>query len=134
MRRRALETYTVARWAHLRRKSPYAYAKDVIVLGDFNMPAVSSTDPVYRALTRYGLKLPPHSTQIGSAIASDSHYDQVAFFPGETEAEFTGRAGVFDFDGAVFADLWRERTPEDFRRYVRYYLSDHRPLWAEFQT
>ena len=77
--------------------------------------------------------MPPHSTQIASSIATDSHYDQLAFFPGETGQEFT-RSGVFDFDGAVFADLWRTRSSGDFEAYVRCHLSDHRPLWAQFRT
>jgi len=131
--RRCLETYAVARWADLNVKSKHAYATDIIALGDFNLPKVDPADPVYKALTKRGLQLPPHSTEIGSTIASDSHYDQVAFFPSQTKEEFTGQRGVFDFDGAVFKTLWDTRTPAQFRAYVRYYLSDHRPLWAEFK-
>jgi|SRR5215211_828901 len=131
MNRRRLETYAVARWADIRRQSQYAYSRDIIALGDFNLPKAQPGDPIYEALTKRGLHLPEHSTQIGSSIASDSHYDQVAFFPGETQPEFTGNSGVFDFDGALFRMLWEERTPQEFFAYVRYYVSDHRPLWAE---
>ena len=131
--RRCLEAYAVARWADLNVKSKYAYSRDIIVLGDFNLPKVSPTDPIYRALTQRGLQLPPHSTQIASAIASDSHYDQLAFFPSQTKQDFTGQCGVYDFDGAVFKSLWQTKTAAQFRAYVRYYLSDHRPLWAEFK-
>ncbi len=132
--RRSLETYAVARWADLRRQSPYAYSRDIIALGDFNLPKAQPGDPIYEALTKRGLHLPKHSTQIGSSIASDSHYDQVAFFPSETQQEFTGNSGVFDFDGALFRTLWEERTPQEFFSYVRYYVSDHRPLWAQFRV
>lgn len=134
MNRRRLETYAVARWADLRRQSPYAYSRDIIALGDFNLPKVEPGDPIFEALTRRGLHLPEHSTQIGSTIETDSHYDQVAFFPGETQQEFTGNLGVFDFDGALFRTLWEARTPREFFAYVRYYVSDHRPLWAEFRA
>ena len=41
---------------------------------------------------------------------------------------------MFEFDGAVFAHLWQTRTTQEFLAYVRYYLSDHRPLWAQFKT
>jgi hypothetical protein len=58
----------------------------------------------------------------------------LAFFPGDTQQEFTGQVGVLDFDGAVFARLWQTRTRQEFLAYVRYYLSDHRPLWAQFKT
>jgi hypothetical protein len=88
---------------------------------------------VYNALTRRGLHLPEHSTKIGSSIVQDNHYDQIAFFPGETKNDYTGRSGVIDFDGALFRDLWQSRPNKDFAAYVRYYLSDRRPLWAEFR-
>jgi hypothetical protein len=68
-------------------------------------------------------------------VASDAQYDQIMFFPGQTKDEFTGNIGVFDFDGAAFSSLWNNpnRSAAQFRAYVRYYLSDHRPLWAEFK-
>ena len=134
MNRRSLEAYAVARWADLRRKSKNAYTRDIIVLGDFNLPKVEPGDPIYKALTRRGLHLPEHSTEIGSSITTDSHYDQIAFFPGQTQSEFTGRSGVFDFDGALFATLWETRSREDFLAYMRYYISDHRILWADFRV
>lgn len=131
-RRRPL--YAVARWADLRRRSPRAYSRDIVALGDFNLPKAEPGDPIYEALTRRGLHLPKHSTQIGSTIGTDNHYDQVAFFPGETQQEFTGNSGVFDFDSDLFKMLREARSPEEFFAYVRYYVSDHRPLWAEFKV
>lgn len=133
MDRRSLETFAVAWWADHRRKSKYAYSHNVVALGDFNLPKIQPGDLIYKALTSRGLRLPDHSTEIGSSIASESHYDQIAFFPGEVSQAFTGRAGVFDFDGAVFAGLWQKKTRAQFLAYVRYYLSDHRILWAEFR-
>ena len=58
--------------------------------------------------------MPPHTSQIGSAIASDSYYDQIAFFPGTTQKRFTGAMNVFDFDGALFGDLWQARPRKPF--------------------
>lgn len=130
--RRTLETLAVARWTDLRRRSRHAFTKDVIALGDFNLPKRSPADPIYRALTRRGLEIPEHSTEVGSSIASDSHYDQIAFFPGETQDAFL-RSGVFDFDGCLFSDLWEQRGSKDFLAFTRYYVSDHRPMWAEFR-
>jgi endonuclease/exonuclease/phosphatase family metal-dependent hydrolase len=132
--RRALETYAVARWADLRRKSRFAFTREIIALGDFNMPKREPGDPIYDALTRRGLQLPQHSTQIASSIATDAQYDQIAFFPGKTKELFTGQHGVFDFDQVTFAELWNDptRTEADFKAYVRYYLSDHRPMWMQF--
>jgi len=132
--RRALETFAVAHWADREARSRFSFTRDVIALGDFNMPKAGPGDPIYEALTARGLELPEHSSGIGSAIATDRHYDQIAFFPAETRNDFTGRKGVFDFDAVVFADLWAARTKPQFDSYVRYYVSDHRPLWAEFRT
>jgi endonuclease/exonuclease/phosphatase family metal-dependent hydrolase len=134
--RRTLETFAVAWWADRTHRDANSYVPDVVPLGDFNLPKAAPGDRIFDALVSLGLQTPPHSSQIGSAIASDSQYDQIAFFPGATKDRFTGACNVFDFDGAVFQDLWNdpERTPKQFRDYVRYHISDHRPLWAEFQT
>ena len=51
-----------------------------------------------------------------------------------TKDRFTGATNVFDFDGALFRDLWQKRPGSPFLSYVRYHISDHRPLWAEFRT
>lgn len=135
MARRCLEAYAVARWADLRRRSRNAFTPNIVALGDFNLPKREPGDPVFDALTRRGLRIPPHSTHVGgSNLNDDAHYDQVAVFPGPVEDAIT-RLGIFDFDGALFADLWADprRTEEQFRAYMRYYISDHRPLWAEFR-
>jgi endonuclease/exonuclease/phosphatase family metal-dependent hydrolase len=132
--RRTLETFAVAWWADKTHRDKNSYVGDVVPLGDFNLPKAAPGDRIFDALVSLGLQLPPHTSQIGSAIASDSHYDQIAFFPGATKDRFTGACNVFDFDGALFQDLWQQRTPAQFQSYVKYHLSDHRPLWAEFRT
>jgi endonuclease/exonuclease/phosphatase family metal-dependent hydrolase len=136
--RRCLEAYAIARWADEREKNKNAFSRDIIVLGDFNLPKVDVNDRVYQALTKRGLHLPDHSTRIGSSVASDSAYDQIAFFPGSTGAKFTGQSGVFDFDGALFHDLWTKQDEKKnltpFLDYVKYHISDHRLLWAQFRT
>jgi endonuclease/exonuclease/phosphatase family metal-dependent hydrolase len=131
--RRALEAFAVARWIDQREKSKWAFTRDIIALGDFNLPKTKPNDPIFKALTNLGLHLPNHSTKMGSNLASDKHYDQIAFIPGETQKDFTGKTGVFDFDAVVFATLWQQRGKADFNKYVKYYLSDHRPMWAEFR-
>lgn len=135
MDRRCLEAYALARWADLRRDDPDAYTVDILALGDFNLPLREEGDRVYEALTDRGLHLPEHSTKVGgSNLSDDAHYDQMAVFPGPMEEAIEG-LGVFDFDGALFRDLWGPGEAEQarFRSYVRYYLSDHRPLWAELR-
>ncbi len=134
LNRRSLEAYACARWADLRRESKNVYTSNIIVLGDFNLPKAASDDPIYKALTKRGLHLPEHTSRVGSAIKSDSHYDQIAFFLDQTGSRFTGRSNIFDFDGALFRTLWETREKKDFDNYISYYISDHRILWAEFET
>lgn len=135
--RRVLEAYAVARWAAAQHRSRHAYTRNVIALGDFNLPLRAPGDRVYDALVREGLHVPAHSTQAGgSNLAGNAHYDQMAVFPGAVE-EAIEQVGIFDFDGAVFRDLWGAGTAADRRRFqsfVRYHLSDHRPLWMRMRT
>ncbi len=133
LQRRSLETFAVARWADQRRKSQYAFTKEIVALGDFNMPKAAPGDPVYDALIARGLELPDHSGVIGSSIVNDAQYDEVAFFPGDTATRFTGKKGIFDYDTVIFPDLWQSRGKSDFDAYLRYYMSDHRPMWVEFK-
>jgi endonuclease/exonuclease/phosphatase family metal-dependent hydrolase len=132
--RRMLETFAVAWWADRKHRDARSYVPEVLPLGDFNLPKQEAGDAIYDALVSRGLHVPPHTSQIGSAIASDSYYDQIAFFPGPTGDRFTGAMNVFDFDGALFQDLWQQRPGSPFLSYVRFHISDHRPLWVEFQT
>ena len=132
--RRTLETFAVAWWADKTHRDRKSYVGDIVPLGDFNLPKATPGDRIFDALVALGLTTPSHSSQIGSAIASDNQYDQIAFFPGTTKDRFSGACNVFDFDGALFQDLWATRTETQFRSYTRFHISDHRPLWAEFHT
>ena len=134
IRRRSLETFAVAKWAEARRRSKYSLARHVFAMGDFNMPKNAAGDPVFNALTRLGLELPDHSSGVGSNLAADKHYDQIAYFPAESKQLVDGATGIFDYDGAVFPDLWSNgANRKNFEAYLRYYLSDHRPMWIQLK-
>lgn len=134
---RRLETKALAKWAATRVVKIGPPNNDIILIGDFNMPAVRPGDQIYDELDEYGIQLPKHTTDlVGSNLAGDKHYDEIAFFPGPTREDFTGNMGVFDFDNAVFPDLWQASANGDktnFFTYIRYYIADHRPIWAEFK-
>ena len=89
----------------------------------------------------------------GSTISSESQYDQFVIAPEHTGADIVGGPGVFDFDAVLFSSLWealpwpranpteqeKKRTREeqrelDYDSYVRWAVSDHRPLWLELKT
>lgn len=130
--RRALEAYALARWADQRQKAPGAYAQNVLVLGDFNLPKIDVSSNVFKVLKKKGLVLPQHSTSMGSNLAGDKHYDQVAFHAGGMQKVYSGNSGVFDFDrGPFFIDAWNF-SPKYFNITMKYHIADHRPLWAEF--
>ena len=131
--RRSLETYAVARWADKRNRSDFSFTRELVALGDFNLPKVEPGDPIFNALTKLGLELPDHSTQIASNLANDAYYDQIAVLPKTTQNSFSGHKGVFDFDAVLFPDLWSDgKNKKNFDAYLRYYISDHRPMWMEF--
>jgi len=131
LNRRGLEAYAVGRWADLRSKSKYTYngIKDVFALGDFNLPIRNKDNIIYKALVKRGLQLPDHTSLVYSNIVNDQQYDQIAFLPGTKNRILND--GVFPFDNAVFADIWNTKTKTEFRGYVKYYISDHRPMWME---
>jgi endonuclease/exonuclease/phosphatase family metal-dependent hydrolase len=130
--RRSLETFAVAKWADLRKKSPFSFTRELVALGDFNMPKCEPGDQIYKALTKLGLDLPEHSTQISSSISRDASYDQIVFFSETSQSRFTGLKGVFDYDAVILPDLWKDGTNlKNYKAYLRYYLSDHRPMWVQ---
>jgi len=131
--RRALETYALGRWADLRMNRGDAYSGNTIVIGDLNMPEAKPGDPIYDALVERGLHIPKHQSRIGTTITDGKHYDQLAFFPQEAGTSFIDD-GVFDFDGALFKDLWNSTSSREFEAFIRYHISDHRPIWAQFET
>jgi exonuclease III len=132
--RRCLEAYAVARWADLRSKSKYTFngIKDVFALGDFNLPKIDKDDIIYKALVKRGLQLPDHTSLVYSNINNDKAYDQIAFLPGSKTR--IKSHGVFPFDNAAFATIYNTYTPAVFRGYIKYYISDHRPMWMELDT
>jgi endonuclease/exonuclease/phosphatase family metal-dependent hydrolase len=129
--RRCLEVYAVARWADLRKKSKYTYngITDVFAVGDFNLPKISNDDIIYKALVKRGLQLPQHTSLVYSNINNDKQYDQIAFLPGSKSRILSD--GIFPFDNAAFGYIWNNYTPAVFRGYIKYYISDHRPMWME---
>lgn len=136
---RQLETKALSKWAKSRSAKGKVFlpAEDIMLLGDFNMPAIKDGDKFYDEMTSNGLVAPLHDTEyIGSNLAGDKSYDQLFFFPKHTNEDFTkGKVGVYDFDNVVFRELWKsDKSPkkEYFFQYIRYFMADHRPLWAQF--
>ena len=127
--RRQLEAYAIARWCDLRRNDKHHWTRNILALGDFNLPLAQAGDPIHDALTRRGLSLPPHETRIPTNVSDNADYDQIAVTPG-LKSKVRGM-GVFDFDRVLFADIYDADKSAYWRRCAKYYVSDHRPLWMQ---
>ncbi len=140
--RRVLEIYALSRWADRRHESGTAYDKDVILMGDMNVPAMDEEESTYKALKQFGWKPVDYTSKTGgSNLGNDKTYDQMLFAPGAMRNRILDK-GVFDFDKTVFRPLWN-RLSRDlsnaraiglFNRHVKHHISDHRPLWVELDT
>jgi len=124
----------LAEWIDNRRKEKHVVDKDIIVMGDFNIPKVD--DALYKAITSKGLTIPDvlRGTEHGSNLAGNKRYDQILHYRRHTKT-FKDVGGVLDF----YCDDWQALFPEE--HYPRmsktgftFELSDHLPLWVQIDT
>lgn len=129
--RRLLEAFALGRWAANRAVSKYTFRgiKNVFAMGDFNIPMAKRGDPIFDALISKGLVVPEHTSQVFSNIVDDKQYDQIAFLPGSKRR--IASSGIFSFDTIMCPDLFASNSKKDFRDYMKYYVSDHRPFWIQ---
>ncbi|MCF7927503.1 MAG: endonuclease/exonuclease/phosphatase family protein [Spirochaetales bacterium] len=93
--------------------------KDLLLAGDFNLPP---DDEAFTGLDRITDPVNP----ILPTSIRDRLYDNIRFSPEHTgNAEFTGRWGVYFFDEIEYDNDDRKASLA---------VSDHRPLWAVFDT
>ncbi|UYM04527.1 endonuclease/exonuclease/phosphatase family protein [Solicola gregarius] len=107
---------------------------NALVLGDFNLDRLGN--PLFDAFVSTGLWPPSELAGIPRTIFhdddADHFYDQIAWFaePDGTSMldslTYTHRAGSFDFVPLVLTDLTRSQ--------LSWRMSDHYPLWAEFDV
>src|SRR5262249_51180324 len=85
------ELQLLADWVATREKERFTFDKDLIVLGDFNIPSVDS--PLFKAITRRGLRIPEALLGThGTNLAADKRYDQILHLPKYTE-NFSNHGG-----------------------------------------
>ncbi len=134
--RRVLEIYTLSKWVQSRLKSDYTYDKDIIVVGDMNVPEMNESDDAYRALLKSGLLPTDYFSKTGgSNLGGTKSYDQLALAKGDLQNKIKD-FDVFDFDNGIFRNLWEELKDDEkkeskFNTYTKAYISDHRPLWIQ---
>lgn len=137
--RRVMEIFTLAEWAKKRRKSDKTYDRDIVLIGDMNVPEMSEENASFRALKKSGLTPMDYFTKTGGSNLSGSKtYDQLAITPGDLQ-DRVQNYNVFDFDNGIFKSKWEQLNQElspkkavtKFNSYVRYHISDHRPIWLQ---
>ena len=151
--RRVLEIYALAKWAKSRSNGGNAWDKDIVLLGDMNVPNMENNEATIKALEEFSwrsvdlyddtkLAQTESLSRIGgSNLGNDKTYDQIAFAPTALRNRIVSH-GVFDFDSAVFAGKWDDlaadhshaKAVKKFNAYLRHYISDHRPIWVELRT
>ena len=136
LRRRIGEVFALAEWAHERVTEKYdrTFDHDIILVGDFNIPKLKKSDPVGKQLTRFGMQSTMYGSFVGTNLSGRDQFDQITFHPQYTQNKFTGNSGVFDFDKAIFRDIWEMYVLESFTDYVAYHISDHRLIWSEWRN
>ncbi len=138
--KRLVEVYALAKWADDQIHSSNSYDKDIILIGDMNVPKMDQSDLVYIQLTRFGYEPTSWSTKVGTNLSGTDHYDQIAISP-EIDPDLSRSGeGVLNFDKYLFKRIWEENNLDShsesdmkkWREYCEARISDHRPLWVEF--
>lgn len=119
----------LAEWVDERSKDNHVIDKDIIVVGDFNIPKINDT--LFKAITSKGLTIPDKLRgEQGTNLKRNARYDQILHYP-HTEC-FTKKAGVLDFHVGSFRPLypWSNKTEKK----LSWELSDHLPLWVQLDV
>ena len=126
---RKRELAALAKWVAGFQKDEYRVDRDVIALGDFNIPSYDSD--LYTAVSQYGLSAPAsilHSKH-GSNLMKNKRYDQILHHPTITGSVFSTHGGVVDF---YKGDHKRFKPYQALsKKKFTYELSDHLPLWVQ---
>ncbi len=123
------EIRSLAEWVDLKRQQNTAEDKDILVMGDFNIP--SRKGALFEAMTSKGLSIPKalQKLEFGSDLAKGKRYDQILHYPTYPD-NFTNLGGVLDFYQGDSEPLFPGLTKAKFT----YQLSDHLPLWMQMNT
>lgn len=133
------EIKNIAEYLKKKSSDTDALDSDYIVCGDCNIEQVrtemekSAGNPdsakmilkqLFGALISQGLVIPEDMQNSPTSLDKTKHYDQIGYqhYPDST-IEFK-QGGIIDFIGAVYVD-----DPK-----LKFKLTDHLPLWAEFST
>jgi endonuclease/exonuclease/phosphatase family metal-dependent hydrolase len=152
---RIQEIRALAKFLAARAKEKHAFARNMILLGDFNI--FRPQDVTMTAITEAGFLVPAQLQTLPSNVARNKHYDQIAFLAPDVQDKLAlSKAGVFNVyehvyrleDEALHAKAMGEDYLEkkdgkarDAKARTTYYkdwrtfqMSDHLPMWIELAT
>jgi endonuclease/exonuclease/phosphatase family metal-dependent hydrolase len=123
------ELQMLADWIEEKRQKKTIEDKDLIVMGDFNIPSLDND--LFKAITSHGLQIPKALQKLtfGTNLEKDKRYDQILQFPIYPD-NFTNNGGILDFYMNDIEPLFPGMNKTDFT----YQLSDHLPLWIQINT
>lgn len=130
---RSGEISLLADWVDKRVNEEYGWDKDIIVMGDFNIPSLQS--PLYKAVRAKGLKMVEAIAKqdLGSNLEKNKRYDQILHYPTFTTA-VAESGGVLDFylNKESICQLYVNDPPD--KGAFTYEMSDHLPVWVQLKT
>ena len=123
------EIRSLAEWADLKRRQDTAEDKDILMMGDFNIPSQKSE--LFEAITSKGLSIPKALQKLtfGTDLAKGKRYDQILHYANYPE-NFTNLGGVLDFYQGDSEPLFLGLSKDKFT----FQISDHLPLWMQMNT
>jgi endonuclease/exonuclease/phosphatase family metal-dependent hydrolase len=125
---RAKEIELLADWAIHYASAPRTVVRDVLLVGDFNIPSTSSE--CFEVLTERGFAIPDSLANVfGTDLARGKRYDQILIVPRKVESvpRLTGNGGAVDFYAGSHRPLYPRLNKTEFT----FQMSDHLPLWVE---
>jgi len=153
------EIERLAKFLADRTREPHAWAKNMILLGDFNI--FDTDDKTFKALTEGDFDVPKQIMGISTNAAGGKHFDQIAFIAPDIQDQLElCSAGTFNFfkyvyrseDEAEYSQSMgsaylesvdketKKKKKRDEKGRTRYYkdwrtfqMSDHFPLWIELK-
>jgi hypothetical protein len=136
---RVAELFYLAEWSREKSKmknGKKVYDNNIIMLGDMNLPSEDPTDYAFAALKKHGMRTSSHST--AACKKKDEHhtYDQIIFTKNKVKVKLikNTRTTVIDFDNYIFPDLFKDKGLKDYNKWIKYAISDHRPLLTRLKV
>lgn len=147
---RVKEIELLAQFLADRASERFAWAPNMILLGDFNI--FKPEDKTLQAITKAGFVVPKAIQDLPSNVPQNKHYDQIGFISPDVGAELQAyRAGVFNYYDHVYRPADEEAHAADmgtayaskadakkkttyYKTWKTYQMSDHLPMWIELKT